>query len=348
MSMEITAKTVAELVKGKVEGNPDVKVSKPARIESGKPGTLCFLANPKYEKYLYTSKASIILLNSDFKLEKPVDATIVRVEDAYKGIATMLDFFNKQKSKKKGKKRGARVAFSAKLGKSCYVGPGAYIGRKAKIGNNVMVYPQVYVGDHVEIGDNTILYPGAKIYHECKIGRDCIIHAGAVIGSDGFGFATDENGKFKKIPQLGNVIIEDDVEIGANTTIDRAVMDSTIIRKGVKLDNLIQIAHNVEVGENTGMAAQVGISGSTKIGKNCLIAGQVGIAGHLEIADDVKIGAKTGLSNGIKEKGSTYLGIPGVPADEAKKQYVVMRRLPQLYRKIQELEKQLNELKDQA
>ncbi len=345
--MEFTAKLIAETLNGEVEGNPDVKVTKPARIEEGKPGSLCFLANPKYEKHLYTSKASVVLINKDFNLQQPVKATLIRVDDAYKSIAIMLDLFDSQKRKHKGRQKGAKICLSAKKGKNCYIGANSYIGKKAKIGNNVKIFPLVYVGDNVEIGDNTILYPNVSVYQSCKIGKDCIIHAGAVIGSDGFGFAQDEDKNFKKIPQLGNVIVEDDVEIGANTTVDRATMGSTVIRKGAKIDNLVQIAHNVEIGERTGMAAHVGISGSTKIGSDCIIAGQVGIAGHLNIANQVTLGAQAGLANSVSKEGSILLGSPAWEVGTSKRVFAVMKKLPELYQKIGKLEKELEALKNQ-
>lgn len=344
--MELTAQFIAEYLKGTIEGDPRAVVTRPARIEDGKPGTLCFLANPKYEPYLYTSRASVILINKDFQLQKPVSATLVRVDNAYQGIAMMLDLFNSEKGLPKGRSWRASIAFSAKVGKGTYVGPFAVIDKGARIGKNVRIYPQVYIGRNAVIGDNTILYPGVKIYHDCKVGRNCILHAGVVVGSDGFGFAPDENKVYKKIPQLGNVIIEDDVEIGANTTIDRATMDSTIIRKGTKLDNLIQIAHNVEIGENTVVAAQSGIAGSTKVGNRCVIAAQVGIVGHLKICDDIIIGAQSGVTKDISTPGSMYLGTPAYEASESRKIYVVTRRLPELRQQIIELQKEVAKLKE--
>ncbi|HQK37540.1 MAG TPA: UDP-3-O-(3-hydroxymyristoyl)glucosamine N-acyltransferase, partial [Bacteroidales bacterium] len=285
--MELTAQFIAEYLRGTVEGDPKAVVTRPARIEDGKPGTLCFLANPKYEPYLYTSRASVILINKDFQLQKPVSATLVRVDNAYQGIAMMLDLFNSEKGLPKGRSWRASIAFTAKVGKGTYVGPFAVIDKGARIGKNVRIYPQVYVGRNAEVGDNTILYPGVKIYHDCKVGKNCILHAGVVVGSDGFGFAPDENKVYKKIPQLGNVVIEDDVEIGANTTIDRARFGRTKIGNGVKIDNLVQIAHNVVVGDNSVIVAQAGISGSSSIGSQTILAGQVGVAGHLKIGSQV-------------------------------------------------------------
>ncbi len=344
--MEFTAKLIAEYLNGEVVGDENTKVTKPARIEDGKPGSLCFLANPKYEKHIYTTKASIILINKDFKLENPVNATLVKVDDAYQGIATMLDLFSKNKRKYKGRKWGSKVAFSAKLGKGVYVGTQSCVAKKAKIGNNVKIYPQVYVGENVEIGDNTILYPGVKIYADCKVGENCIIHSGTVIGSDGFGFAPDENNIYKKIPQLGNVIIEDNVEIGANCAIDRATMGSTIIRNGSKLDNLIQVAHNVEIGENTVLASQVGIAGSAKIGKNCMLGGQAGISGHISIANNTKIAAQAGISNTIKKENTILFGSPAQDIGKERRAIAAYRNGPDIMMKIRQLEKEIEKLKN--
>jgi UDP-3-O-[3-hydroxymyristoyl] glucosamine N-acyltransferase len=346
--MEITAKLVAEYLSGEVVGDPNARVTKPARIEEGKPGTLCFLANPKYEQYLYTTKATIVLVNKSLELKNQVDCTLVKVDNAYEGIAMMLQLFAQQKDRYKGHSWRASVAFSAKIGKNVYIGPSAVIERKAKVGKNSKIYPQVYVGENVEIGENVILYPGVKIYHNCRIGNNCIFHSGVVIGSDGFGFAPDANNVYRKIPQLGNVIIEDDVEIGSNTVVDRATMGSTIIHKGVKLDNLIQIAHNVEVGENTVMAGQSGIAGSAKVGKNCVIAAQVGIVGHIRVADGVKVGGQSGVSNNILKENEIVLGSPAIPASEAKRVIAIHRRLPDLRQQVIDLEKEVKLLKEQG
>ena len=287
--MEVSAKQIAEHLGGEVVGNPDVTVSSVARIESGKPGTLCFLANPKYEHYLYTCKASIVLINKSFEPKEAVSPTLIKVDNAYEAVASLLDLLNTMKAaRRRGRAWSAHVAFSARLGKGVYVGPNAYVGKKTTVGRNTQIYPLVYIGDGVTIGENCIIYPGVKIYRGCKIGDNCIIHAGAVIGSDGFGFAPTEDGSYKKIPQTGIVTIEDNCEIGANTVIDRSTMGTTLIEKGVKLDNLIQVAHNVVIGSNTVIAAQTGIAGSTKIGRSCMFGGQVGIAGHLSIADGTK------------------------------------------------------------
>ncbi len=338
--MQLTAQALANYLKGDIEGNPEVSVSTAARIEQGRPGTLCFLANPKYEQFLYTTKASIILLNRNFELKEPITPTIIRVDDAYQAIAAVLELYNSMQTfNKKGRSWRARISWRAKLGKGVWVAPFAYIGGHTTIGNNTKIFPHVYVAEGVSIGDNCIIYPGVRIYQGCKIGNNCTIHANAVIGSDGFGFAPSADGTYKKIPQMGNVVIEDNVEIGANTVVDRATMDSTIIRKGVKLDNLIQIAHNVEIGENTVMAAQTGVAGSTKIGKTCMFAGQVGVSGHLIIADKVMAGAQCGINSSIKKEGESVIGTPALNAREFFKSYVVFRYLPDIKRRMEDLEK---------
>ena len=304
--MEFSAQQIAGFLNGTIEGDPNVKVSNFSKIEEGKPGTLTFLANLKYAHHIYNTEASIVLVNNDFKPEQPIRATLVKVENAYAALAMLLNLVEQSKSKKKGVDSTAFIAASATVSDDCYVGNFAYIGEGVKMGKNCMVYPHAYIGDHVTVGDNCVFYPHATVYENCTIGNNCILHAGSVVGADGFGFAP-EGETYKKIPQLGNVIIEDDVEIGANTTIDRAVMDSTIIRRGVKLDNLVQIAHNVEVGENTVMAAQVGIAGSVKVGKHCMFGGQVGLAGHIHVADHVVFGAQAGVISDVKEA-TTLLG----------------------------------------
>ena len=298
--MEFSAQQIAGFLNGTIEGDPNVKVSNFSKIEEGKPGTLTFLANLKYAHHIYNTEASIVLVNNDFKPEQPIRATLVKVENAYAALAMLLNLVEQSKSKKKGVDSTAFIAASATVSDDCYVGNFAYIGEGVKMGKNCMVYPHAYIGDHVTVGVNCVFYPHATVYENCIIGNNCILHAGSVVGADGFGFAP-EGETYKKIPQLGNVIIEDDVEIGANTTIDRAVMDSTIIRRGVKLDNLVQIAHNVEVGENTVMAAQVGIAGSVKVGKLCMFGGQVGLAGHIHVADHVVFGAQCGVISDVKE-----------------------------------------------
>ena len=344
--MEFTAKMIADFLKGKIEGDPDSKVTNVSKIEEGTPGTISFLANPKYEKYIYTTNASIVIVNDDFKPEKPVKTTLIRVPNAYQALAALLELQEKMKPQKKGIDSMAFVHPSAKIGENAYIGAFAVVSENASIGNNVKIYPQVYIGDNCSVKDNTTIYPGVKIYNDCHVGADCVIHAGVVIGSDGFGFAPQEGNDYKKVPQVGNVIIEDHVEIGANTAIDRATMGSTIIRKGVKLDNLIQIAHNVEVGENTVMAGQSGIAGSTKVGKNVMIAGQVGLIGHISIADKVKIAAQSGITQSIKTEGDIVQGSPSFGFAKYQRSYVLFRKLPDIYEQIRELEKQVKELKE--
>ncbi|HBH48549.1 MAG TPA: UDP-3-O-(3-hydroxymyristoyl)glucosamine N-acyltransferase [Bacteroidales bacterium] len=343
--MEFTAKTIAEFLKGTVEGNPEATVNNVSPIESGKEGTLAFLANPKYAKHVYTTDASIVLVSKDFVAEQEVKTTLVRVEDAYQAFAMLLDLYQQSLPQKIGIDPKASIHETASVGEKCYVGDFAYIGENSTIGNNVKIYPQVYIGDNVTIGDDCILYPGVKVYLGSSIGKDCIIHAGSVIGSDGFGFAPTD-GSYKKIPQLGVVIIEDHVEIGSNVSIDRATMGATIIRKGVKLDNLIQIAHNVEVGENTVMASQTGISGSTKVGKNCMFGGQTGSAGHITIADGVKVGAQAGIANSLKKEGQAVIGTPAFDFLEAARSMAAYKNLGDLVKRVNQLESELKKLKE--
>jgi len=344
--MEFNAKTLAEYLHGDVEGDPNVVANTIARIEQGKAGALCFLANPKYEQFLYTTKASIVLVNRSFTLQQAVSATLIRVDNAYESIASLLDLYNSMKTlNKKGRSWRARVSWRAKLGKNVWVGAGSYISRGVKIGNNTKIFPQVYIGDNVTIGDNCILYPGVRIYHGCIIGNYCTVHANSVIGADGFGFAPTADGSYKKIPQIGNVILEDFVEVGANTAIDRATMDSTIIRKGVKIDNLVQIAHNVEVGENTVIAALSGVAGSTRIGKQCMFGGQVGVAGHITVADGTRAGAQTGISYTVKKENQAISGSPAIGYTEYFKAFSIFRKLPELKKQLDELVKE-NEKKE--
>jgi UDP-3-O-[3-hydroxymyristoyl] glucosamine N-acyltransferase len=346
MQISFSAQQIAEVLHGTVEGDPDVKVGGFSKIEDGRPGALTFLANPKYAQYLYTTKASIVLVNNDFVTEQAVEATLIRVPNAYAALATLLETVNAiMNPPQKGIEPNSFVAEDATLGKDIYVGAFSYIANKAKIGDKAQIYPQVYIGANVEIGENTILYPGVKIYANGKIGNNCIIHSGAVIGSDGFGFAPETDG-YKKIPQLGIVVIEDDVEIGANTTIDRAVMDATVIHKGVKLDNLIQIAHNVEVGEHTVMAAQVGISGSTKIGKNCMLGGQTGIGGHITIGDNAGIGAQSGIISNTEDN-AKIIGTPAIPVKRYFRSSAVFAKLPDIYLQINRMQKEIDALKAQ-
>lgn len=343
--MQFTAQQIALLVSGTIEGNPDTTVNSFAKIEEATVGQLSFLANPKYNDYLYTTKASLIIVNESLQLEKSLPATLVRVKDAYTAFATLLTTYQNLKAQqKKGIETPSHIANSATMGTDVFVGAFAYIGEKVTIGNNTKIFPGAYIAENVSIGNNTTIHPGVKIYEDCVIGNDVIIHAGTVIGSDGFGFAPQPDGSYQKVPQIGNVIIEDQVEIGANTTIDRATMGSTIIKKGVKLDNLIQIAHNVEIGSQTVIAAQTGISGSTKLGQKIMIGGQAGIAGHLTIANGVKIAGGAGVTKNLDGEGKSYAGFPAEDAKQSLKAQVYTRQLPELEKRVKELEKLLAEM----
>jgi UDP-3-O-[3-hydroxymyristoyl] glucosamine N-acyltransferase len=343
--MEFTAATIAGFLKGEIEGNPSVKVNTFAKIEEGHEGALSFLANPKYEHYIYTTRSTVVLVNKDFVQSGKINATLIRVNNAYEAFASLLNLVEQSRPKKKGIHPTAVIESEAKVGTDVYIGAYTYIGESCSVGDGCTIYPNVYIGDSTRIGKNCTIYPGVKIYHECVIGNGCTIHAGTVIGSDGFGFAPQSENEFMKIPQIGNVVIEDNVEIGANVTIDRATMGSTIIRKGVKLDNLIQIAHNVEVGENTVIAGQSGIAGSAKIGKNCMFAGQVGIVGHIKIADGTKIGAQAGILGDVKEENTIILGSPAIEYKQFLKSSVIFKKLPELKTIIDKLEKELEFLK---
>lgn len=343
--MEFSAKIIADFLNGKIDGEPDVIVTNVAKIEEGTPGTLSFLANPKYTSYIYTTKSSIVIVSNDFVPEKPINATLIRVSEPYNAFASLLELYTKNRFNKKGIDSLSFIEKDVILGENIYIGAFTYICSGAKIGNNVKIYPQVYIGENVTIGDNTILYPGVKIYYDCKIGENCIIHSGSVVGSDGFGFAPQQDSNYKKIPQVGNVIIEDNVEIGSNTTIDRATMGSTIIRQGVKLDNLIQVAHNVEIGQNTVIAAQTGISGSTVLGRDLMVGGQVGFAGHIKIADEVKVAAQSGINSNVNKKGEIICGAPAFEIKKFQKSAAIFKNLPDMRLKIMELEKEIIELK---
>ena len=343
--MEFNAATIAGFLKGEIVGDPETKVNTIAKIEEGQPGALSFLANPKYEHYLYTTKSSIVLVNRSLVPTAKVGATIIRVENAYESFASLLQLVDQARPRKKGIHPAAVIEPTAIVGKDVYLGPFVYVGENCFIGDECSLYPNVYLGDNTRLGRKCTLNPGVKIYHDCVLGDNCVIHAGTVIGSDGFGFAPQSDSEFMKIPQIGNVIIEDNVEIGANVAIDRATMGSTIIRKGVKLDNLIQIGHNVEIGENTVMAGQTGVAGSAKVGKNCMIGGQVGIVGHLRIADGTKIGAQSGLPGDVKKENTTILGTPAIDHRDYLRSSVVFRNLPDLKTKVDELEKQVELLK---
>ena len=339
--MEFSAVQIAGLLEGTVDGDDNAVVSGLSKIEEGQSNTLTFLANPKYEEHIYTTNATIAIVNKDFvpKSDLPRTLTLVRVEDAYSCFAKLLDVYDQMRQKQPQIEKNAFISESATIGKDVYIGANAYIGEDAVIEDNAKIYPNTFIGDNVKVGEGTIIHPNASIYHDCIIGKQCLIHAGAVIGADGFGFAPDENGEFQKVPQIGNVILEDHVDVGANSTIDRATLGSTILKRGVKIDNLVQIAHNVEIGENSAMAAQVGIAGSTKIGKNVMAGGQAGISGHIKIADRTKIVAQSGIPGSIKKPDTTLMGSPGIPIDDFKRSYIGFRRLPIILKKINELDK---------
>ena len=339
--MKFSAQQIADILGGQVDGNPEVEVSKLSKIEEGAEGTLTFLANPKYTPFIYNTKASITIVNADFKPEKTIETTLIRVEDAYGAFTVLLDYYNKIKFNKTGIESPSFISESAAYGENLYLGAFSYVGNNVKIGDDVKIFPNVYIGDNVEIKDNTIVFSGAKIYSECIIGHNCVINSGAIIGADGFGFTPNEKGEYSKVPQIGNVILEDNVDIGAGTTIDRATLGSTIIRKGVKLDNQIQIAHNVEIGEHTVIAAQTGVAGSTKIGKNCQIGGQVGIVGHLTIGNGVKIQAQSGIGRNIKDN-EVLQGSPAFNYGDWNKSYVYFKNLPKIIKNINEIEKKLD------
>ncbi len=343
--MEFNAATIAGFLKGEIVGDPEIKVNTFAKIEEGHPGALSFLANPKYEHYLYTTKSSIVLVNRSLVPTAKVEATLIRVENAYESFASLLQLVDQARPRKKGIHPAAVIEPTAIIGKDVYIGPYVYVGENCFIGDECSLYPNVYLGDNTRLGRRCTLNPGVKIYHDCVLGENCVIHAGTVIGSDGFGFAPQSESEFMKIPQMGNVVIEDNVEIGANVAIDRATMGSTIIRKGVKLDNLIQIGHNVEIGENTVIAGQTGVAGSSRIGKNCMFGGQVGIVGHLRVADGTRIGAQSGLPGDVKKENTTLLGTPAIDHREYLRSSVVFRKLPELKTKVDELEKQVELLK---
>jgi UDP-3-O-[3-hydroxymyristoyl] glucosamine N-acyltransferase len=344
--MEFTAKQIASWIKGEIIGDPETKVLTLSKIEEGVEGSLSFLSNPIYNPYLYTTDASVVIVNNSFVPEKEVKTTMIKVEDSYAAFAQLLNAYSEAREMKRtGISDAAFIHESATIGENVYVGEFAYIGPDAVIGDDCKIFPQAYIGDNVKLGNECRIYPGVKVLFDCVIGNECTIHSGAVIGADGFGFAPQNGDDYKKIAQIGNVILEDRVEVGANTTIDRATMGSTVIRRGVKLDNLVQIAHNVEVGENTVIAAQTGISGSTKIGKNCMFGGQVGIAGHLEIADGVKLAATSGVASSIKTENDVQMGAPSFPHKSFLQSYVFFRKLPNLAQRISDLEKELKELK---
>ena len=339
--MKFTAQQIAGLLEGDIVGNAEVEVSKLSKIEEGTKGSLTFLANPKYTPFIYSTKASITIVNKSFEPENDLNTTLIKVDDAYKSFSKLLEYYNLIKLNKSGIEEPSRISGTAVYGENIYIGAFSYIGDHVKIGDNVRIFPGAYIGDNVVIGDNTIIFSGVKIYSETVIGNFCVLNSGVIIGADGFGFAPSENGEYSKVPQIGNVILEDFVDVGAATTIDRATLGSTIIRKGVKLDNQIQIAHNVEIGKNTVIAAQTGIAGSTKIGEDCQIGGQVGIVGHLTIGNRVKIQAQSGIGRNVKDD-EVLQGSPAIGYGDYNKSYVHFKNLPKIVKDINEIEKKIN------
>jgi len=339
--MKFTAQQIAEILEGEVVGNPNAEVSKLAKIEEGIEGTLTFLSNPKYNNYIYETKASITIVNKSFILENSISTTLIKVDDAYKAFSKLLEFYNQIKLNKTGIEQPSTISKTTIYGENLYLGSYSYIGENVTLGNNVKIYPNVFIGDNVKIGNNTLIFAGVKIYSETEIGNNCTIHSGSIIGADGFGFVPNSEGEYSKIPQIGNVIIEDFVDIGACTTIDRATLGSTIIRQGAKLDNQIQIAHNVEIGKNTVIAAQTGIAGSTKIGEQCMIGGQVGIAGHLTIGNGVRVQAQSGIGKNIKDN-ETLQGSPAFGYADYSKSYVHFKNLPKIIAQLEDIKKTNN------
>lgn len=339
--MKFTAEQIADILEGEIVGDSNAEVSKLSKIEEGTEGSLTFLSNPKYNSYIYTTNASIAIVNKNFELESEITTTLIKVDDAYASFSKLLEFYNEVKNNKQGRENPHFIADSASVGENEYIGAFAYIGENVVLGENVKIYPNSYIGDNTKIGDNTTIFAGVKIYSETIIGSNCKIHSGSVIGSDGFGFAPTENGEYTTIPQIGNVIIEDNVDIGANSTIDRATLGSTIIRKGVKLDNQIQVAHNVEIGKNTVIASQTGIAGSTKVGESCMIGGQVGIVGHITIGNNVRIQAQSGIGKSIKDN-DVVQGTPAFGYSDYSKSYVNFKNLPKLASTVYKIEKELN------
>jgi UDP-3-O-[3-hydroxymyristoyl] glucosamine N-acyltransferase len=340
--MKFTIGQIAALIGAEIEGDSEGLIENVGKIEEAKAGDIAFLSNPKYENFLYDTEASAVIVNSSLELKRPVNTTLLRVEDSYTAFTVLLDEYNRlMQMGIKGREEPVFIGEGSTIGESEYLGAFAYIGKNVKIGNNVKIHPQAYIGDNSVIGDNSIIYAGVKIYHGCIIGSYCTLHSGVVIGSDGFGFAPQKDGSYRKIPQIGNVILKDHVEIGANTTIDCATMGSTVIDEGVKIDNLVQIAHNVSIGKHTVIAAQTGIAGSTKVGEHCVFAGQVGLVGHISIANRTTLASKAGISNNIKEEGKIMLGYPAMDIGDYKRSYAVFRKLPALTRQIKELEEKV-------
>jgi UDP-3-O-[3-hydroxymyristoyl] glucosamine N-acyltransferase len=339
--LKFTAEQIAGILEGTIVGDPNIEVSKLAKIEEGTQGSLTFLANPKYKSYIYSTQASITIVNNDFVPEQSLDTTLIKVDDAYGAFTKLLEYYNQIKLNKTGIEQPSYISDSAKVGENIYIGSFTYIGDNVKLGDNVKIFPNSFIGDNVVLGDDTIVFSGGKIYSDCVIGNNCVINSGAIIGADGFGFAPNENGEYSKVPQIGNVILEDHVDIGAGTTIDRATLGSTIIRRGVKLDNQIQIAHNVEIGKNTVIAAQTGVAGSTKIGENCQIGGQVGIVGHITIGNNVKIQAQSGIGRHVKDN-EVLQGSPALTYGDYNKSYVYFKNLPKIVKNINEIEKKVD------
>ncbi len=339
--MKFTAQQIAGILEGDIVGDPEVEVSKLSKIEEGTEGSLTFLANPKYKSYIYSTAASIAIVSKSFEPEQKISTTLIKVDDAYKSFSKLLEYYNQIKLNKNGIEQPSFISDSANIGEAVYIGAFTYIGENVTIGDNVKIFPNSYLGDNVKIGNNTIIFAGSKIYSECLIGNDCVINSGAIIGADGFGFSPNEKGEYHKVPQIGNVIIEDFVDIGAATTIDRATLGSTIIRRGVKLDNQIQIAHNVEIGKNTVIAAQTGVAGSTKIGENCQIGGQVGIVGHISIGNNVKIQAQSGIGRNVKDS-EVIQGSPALNYGDFNKSYVHFKNLSKTIKRLNDLEKKVN------
>jgi UDP-3-O-[3-hydroxymyristoyl] glucosamine N-acyltransferase len=343
--MDFKVTEIARFLNGEIVGNENISVTNVSKIEDGKPGTLAFLANMKYENFIYSTNASVVLVNKNFVPKEKINATLIKVDDAYQAFASLLDLYTQAMAAvKTGIEQPSFIDESAKVGQNIYLGAFAYIGKNSKIGNNCKIYPQVYIGDNVSVGDDCIIYAGVKIYSDSQIGNRCILHSGVVIGPDGFGFAPIDDGTYKKIAQIGNTILEDDVELGANTTIDCGTMGSTIIRKGAKIDNLVQIAHNCEVGENTVMAAQTGLAGTSKVGKNCKFGGQVGLAGHLTIGDNVFIGAQSGVAKSVADN-QIILGSPAIDIKEAIRAITVYKNLPKLRDEVNQLQKEIKNIK---
>lgn len=337
--MKFTAQQIAGILEGDIVGNPEAEVFKLSKIEEGAEGSLTFLANPKYTSHIYTTKATVAIVNKSFVPETEIQTTLIKVDDAYKSFSKLLEYYNEVKNNKTGIEDPHFIAKTANYGSNVYIGAFSYLGENAKIGDNVKVFPGAYIGDNVIVGDNSVIFSGAKVYSETVIGKNCVINSGAIIGADGFGFAPNEKGEYNKVPQIGNVILEDFVDIGAATTIDRATLGSTVIRKGVKLDNQIQIAHNVEIGKNTVIAAQTGIAGSTKIGENCQIGGQVGIVGHITIGNNVKIQAQSGIGRNVKDN-EVLQGSPALSYSDYNKSYVHFKNLPKIVKEINDIEKE--------